>query len=93
MAGVQAIANDLQVEYNGQIVSAREVAWDKFTGMVKDNPSYFKGRFVANTGASAVLSLPFYKGGYLGIPATLVFGTSLQTTVSLGAEFVQLKMA
>ncbi len=85
MAGVQAIANDLQVEYNGEIVSARGVAWDNFTGMVKDNPSYFAGRFAANTGTSAVLSLPFYKGGYLGVAATLVFGISLQTTASLGA--------
>lgn len=85
MAGVQAIANDLQVEYNGEIVSARGAAWDNFTGMVKDNPSYFAGRFAANTGTSAVLSLPLYNGGYLGVAATLVSGTSLQTTASLGA--------
>ena len=85
MAGVKAIANNLSIEYNGQIVNARDVALNKFTDMVKSNPSYFAGRFAANTGTSAVLSLPFYSGGYLGAAATVVFGVSLQTTSSLGA--------
>jgi hypothetical protein len=85
MTGIQAIVNDVEVQYKGQTYNARQIAWSKFKGMVAENPSYFGGRMAANVGTAGVLSLPFYKGGPLGLVASVTFGTSLQTTASLGA--------
>ncbi len=84
MAGVRAISQGLQITYNGEVVSARDIALKQFGEMVQNNPSYFGGRFAANLGTSATLSLPFYTAGAGGTVATFVLGISLQTTASLG---------
>ncbi|BBM03568.1 hypothetical protein [Microbulbifer sp. GL-2] len=84
MAGVRAVSLDLQVTYNGKVVSARDMALKQVGQMIQNNPSYFAGRFTASLGTSGTLSLPFYTSGPGGLISTFVLGMSLQTTATLG---------